>query len=159
MNYKGLSFGLGVFSIALGAAELLATRRIARALDQDDVVTRNTLRAFGVREAVAGVGLLANPAHSTGVWSRVAGDVVDLAALGLAARRAPKSAFLWGAVSFVAAAAAIDVFTARGLDRETGKAAPIRSDTSGASALAEPKASDDSIEPERVAHATAPSVG
>lgn len=159
MNYKGLSFGLGVFSIALGAVELLATRRIAQALGQDDAATRNTLRAFGVREAVAGAGLLAAPAHSTNVWNRVAGDAIDLAALGLAARRAPKSAFLWGAVGFVAAAAAIDWLTARGLDRETGKATPARTDEPGAAARTEAKPGYTSIEPQTLTPATAPAVG
>lgn len=126
MNYKGLSFGLGIFSIALGAVEILANRRIARALDNDDATTRNTLKAFGVREIAAGANLLAAPAHSTNMWNRVAGDAIDMAALGLAARRAPKSAAVWGAVAFVAAAAAVDYITARALDRETGKASPAR---------------------------------
>lgn len=158
MNYKGLSFGLGVFSIALGAVELLATRRIAQALGQNDAATRTTLRAFGVREAVAGAGLLAAPAHSTNVWNRVAGDALDLAALGLAARRAPKSAFLWGAVGF-AAAAAVDWLTARGLDRETGKASPRRTGEPGAAARTEAKPGYTSIEPQTLTPATAPAVG
>ena len=126
MNYKGLSFGLGIFSIALGAVEIIANRRIARAFDQDDAATRDTLKTFGVREIAAGANLLAAPAHSTNMWNRVVGDAIDMAALGLAARRAPKSAAIWGAVAFVAAAAAVDYITARALDRETGKASPRR---------------------------------
>lgn len=126
MNYKGLSFGLGVFSIALGMVEIIANHDIARALDQDDDATRNTLKAFGAREIAAGANLLVAPAHSTNMWNRVAGDALDLAALGFATRRAPKSAAVWGAVAFVVAAAAVDYITARALDRETGKASPAR---------------------------------
>ena len=84
MNYKGLSFGLGVFSIALGMVEIIANRDIARALDQDDDTTRKTLKAFGAREIAAGANLLVAPAHSTNRWNRVAGDALDMAALGFA---------------------------------------------------------------------------
>lgn len=124
MDYKHLGLGLGIFSIALGAAELLATRRIAEALDNDSDEARTTLKVFGAREVAAGATLLMNPAHSTGVWNRVAGDAMDLAALGLAARNAPRSVGVWGAIGFVAGALAIDVLVARGLDKQTGKVLP-----------------------------------
>lgn len=159
MNYKGLSFGLGIFSIALGAVEIIANRRIARALDQDDATTRNTLKTFGVREIAAGANLLAAPAHSTNMWNRVAGDALDMAALGLAARRAPRNAAVWGAVAFVAAAAAVDYITARALDRETGKATPKRYDDPGAQTRTQRPATDNSIEPPSVTtHGPAPAV-
>lgn len=147
MNYKALSFGLGVFSIALGAVEIIANRSIARALDQDDDTTRTTLKAFGAREIAAGANLLAAPAHSTNMWNRVAGDALDMAALGFATRRAPKSAAVWGAIAFVAAAAAVDYLTARGLDQETGKATPARTDEPGAQTRTERSVTDNSIEP------------
>lgn len=126
MDPKRLSFGLGLFSIALGVAELAATRRIARALGNDHRAGRATLRAFGAREMLAGVGLVAAPAHSTLVWNRVAGDAMDLAALGLAARQAPRRHAIWGALAFVAGATVIDALVARALDRNTGRALPIR---------------------------------
>jgi hypothetical protein len=158
MNYKGLSFGLGIFSIALGAVEIIANRRIAQALDQDDGATRNTLKAFGAREIAAGANLLMAPAHSTNMWNRVAGDAIDLAALGLAARRAPKSAALWGAVAFVAAAAAVDYLTARGLDQETGKASPKRAGDADVAAQQHARAGYSSIEPQELTRAVAPAV-
>lgn len=123
MDYRKLSFGLGLFSIALGATELLASRRIAgalRARDQEGVV-----KAFGIREIVAGVGLLQSPAHSARMWNRVAGDFLDLGALGLAARRAPRKPAIWGALAFVAGATVLDSIVACGLDRSTGKTLPI----------------------------------
>ena len=126
MDPKRLSFGLGLFSIALGVAEVAATRRIARALGNDHRAGRTTLRAFGVREMLAGAGLLAAPAHSTLVWNRVAGDAMDLAALGLAARQAPRRRAVWGALAFVAGATVIDALVARALDKSTGKALPTR---------------------------------
>lgn len=124
MDYKRLSLGLGVFSLALGAAELFASRRITRTLDTEG--HESLVKAFGAREVLAGANLLAAPAHATNVWNRVAGDTMDLASLGLAARAAPRNRALWGSLAFVAAVTALDVFVARGLSRETGKTAPIR---------------------------------
>lgn len=158
MNYKALSFGLGVFSIALGAVEIIANRRIAKALDQDDDAARTTLKAFGAREIAAGANLIAAPAHSTNMWNRVAGDALDMAALGLAAKRAPRSAAVWGAVAFVAAAAAIDYLTARALDRETGKASPSRAGDTDVAARQHAGAGYTSIEPRKLTKASAPAV-
>ena len=124
MDYKKLSFGLGVFSLALGAAELFASKRIAEALEAEG--HEGLIKGFGAREVVAGVGLLQSPAHSARVWNRVAGDAMDLASLGITARNAPRNKAVWGAIAFVVAATALDVIVARGLDAQTGKTAPIR---------------------------------
>ncbi len=124
MNFKALGLGLGVFSIALGAAELLGARRITRALEAEG--HEGLVRGFGAREVLAGVNLLAAPAVSTNVWNRVAGDAMDLGTLGLAARAHPRNTAVWSSVLFVMAATALDVFTARGLDRETGKLLPVK---------------------------------
>jgi len=124
MDPKRLSFGLGIFSIVLGIAEVAAARRIARTLGNDHRTGRTTLRAFGAREMLTGAGLLAAPAHSTLVWNRVAGDAMDLAALGLAARSAPRHRAVWGALAFVAGATVVDSLVAVALDRRTGEAFP-----------------------------------
>jgi len=124
MNFKALSLGLGLFSLALGAAELFAGKRIARALEAEG--HEGLIRGFGAREVLAGVNLLAAPAASVNVWNRVAGDAMDLGALGLAARAHPRNRAVWGSLLFVAAVTALDVVTARGLDRETGKLLPVR---------------------------------
>jgi hypothetical protein len=123
MDFKKFSLGLGVFSIALGAAELFGTRKIAKALDADG--HDGVIKAFGAREVIAGVGLLQSPAHATRVWNRVAGDAMDLAALGFAARNAPRNKAVWGAIAFVVGATIVDALVAVGLDRETGKTAPV----------------------------------
>jgi hypothetical protein len=124
MNYKRMSLGLGVFSFALGAAELFASRQIARTLDAEGA--EPLVKGFGAREVLAGAGILAGPANSAAIWNRVAGDAMDLAALGVAARRSPRNAAVWGALAFVAGATALDIFVARGLDRTTGKLLPGR---------------------------------
>lgn len=157
MNYKSLSFGLGVFSIALGAVEILANRRLSHALGQGEDA-RGTLKAFGVREIAAGANLIAAPAHSTNMWNRVVGDGIDMAALGLAAVRSPRTAAVWGAIAFVAAAAAVDWLTARGLDEETGKVSPHRADDGTASERLHAQAGYSSIEPRQQIPATAPAI-
>ena len=101
---------------------MLAPKRITRALESEG--HEGLVKGFGARELLAGVNLLAAPAVSTNVWNRVAGDAMDLTALGFAATAHPKNTAVWGSVLFVMAATALDVFTARGLDRETGKLLP-----------------------------------
>lgn len=115
MNYKAISRGLGWFSLALGAAELLGSRRITRALGVER--GEGVVKAFGAREMVAGAGLLQAPAHATRMWGRVAGDALDLGALALVARKSGKRRALAGAVAFVAGAALIDTLVARGLGK------------------------------------------
>ena len=124
MDYKKISLGLGVFSLVLGAAELFASAKIARTLDAEG--HEGVVKAFGAREIAAGVGILTQPAVATTVWNRVAGDVMDLSALGLAARGAPRNKAVWGAIAFVVAATLLDAVTAHGLDKQTGKTLPIR---------------------------------
>ncbi len=81
-----LSLALGWFSIALGAAELLAPRQVARLIGiSPDLRTRATLRAYGAREMANGLGILTQPRETMWLWSRVGGDAIDLATLGRAA--------------------------------------------------------------------------
>lgn len=130
MDYKKLSVGLGVFSLALGAAEIIASRRIARTLDAED--QHKLVKGFGAREIVAGLGILAQPAAATGIWSRVAGDAMDLGALALAIRNAPRNKAVWGSLAFVVGATVLDALVAVGLGKETGKTFPIRQDAAPA---------------------------
>lgn len=124
MDYKKLSFGLGLFSLALGAAELLAPKRIADNLDATG--HEGLVKGFGAREIAAGLAILNAPAHSLGVWNRVLGDLMDLSALGMAAKNAPRNKAVWGSIAFVAGATVLDLLTARGLDDQAGKLAPRR---------------------------------
>lgn len=78
-----LAKALGWFSIGLGVAELLMPRRVSRMVG----VRRNhqlLVRLLGLREMGSGAGILGNRRAVGWIWSRVAGDVMDLALLGSA---------------------------------------------------------------------------
>ena len=80
---KRLARGLGWFSIGLGLAEVLAPRAIANI---SGVSNRSTglIRLYGLREIASGITIFAQKNPAAGVWSRVAGDMLDLASLGAA---------------------------------------------------------------------------
>lgn len=124
MDYKKLSLGLGYFSLALGMVELFGSGRIARTLDAQG--HEGLIKGFGAREVVAGLGLLQAPAHGVGMWNRVAGDVMDIVAVGAAAKNSPTNRAVWGALAFVVGALVLDAVVANGLDRQTGKTLPDR---------------------------------
>jgi hypothetical protein len=115
MNYRSISRGLGWFSIALGAAELLGSRRITKAIGAEGGET--VVKAFGAREVAAGAALLQAPAHAARMWGRGAGDALDMGALALVARKSKKHRALIGAAAFVAGAALLDTLVARGLGK------------------------------------------
>ena len=83
MNAKKLARGLGWFSIGLGVAELAGASRLSRSFGLGERAT-GVLRAFGVREIGTGVAVLSQDRPAPGIWARVGGDAIDLAALGSA---------------------------------------------------------------------------
>ena len=113
MNLRALARPLGWFSIGLGLAELVAPRRIAEA--HGAPLADTLVRGFGLREIAAGVGILAAPRRSAGLWARAGGDLLDLGAAGLAAARARGRArtIALGSLAFVAGALAVDLLVAR----------------------------------------------
>jgi hypothetical protein len=102
---------LGWFSLALGATELFAPRAIARSLGMQG--REPLLRAYGMREIGAGM-LTLSTEKQTGVWSRVAGDGLDIATL-LAARRRnnPKRDNVGVALALVIGITAVDLVVAQ----------------------------------------------
>jgi hypothetical protein len=76
-----LGKGLGWISLGVGAAALLAGGRIASALGIGD--KSNLVRLIGVREIASGMMTL-SPDRRTGLWSRVAGDGMDILLIGTA---------------------------------------------------------------------------
>jgi hypothetical protein len=72
---------LGWFSIGLGLTELVAAKPIARALGFRNATL---FRAYGVREVLAGIGLLTQRKKGPWIWARIAGDALDVATLGKA---------------------------------------------------------------------------
>jgi uncharacterized membrane protein len=118
MNAEQLAQGLGWFSIGLGLAEFLTPRAVGRIAG----VRGNTgfIRLMGLREIAHGVAIFMQGRRpATAVWSRVAGDALDLAALG-AAFASPGSNK--GRVAFatanVLAVTALDVICAQQLSSD-----------------------------------------
>ncbi|MDQ6680345.1 MAG: hypothetical protein M3Y67_05195, partial [Pseudomonadota bacterium] len=85
LSLDRMSKGLGIFSIGLGLAELLATRLVARATGMRGSET--LLRAYGLREIATGIGLLASRDPRPWLWGRVAGDALDVSTLAVQAGR------------------------------------------------------------------------
>ena len=77
---------LGWLSLGLGLAALLAPRAVGRmtGLGENDAL----LRFIGARELTSGLGLLTGERKGPWLWSRVAGDAMDLAVIASALRLA-----------------------------------------------------------------------
>jgi uncharacterized membrane protein len=113
---------LGWFSIGLGTAQAVAPRSVCRIVGASDAGLAPTLmRAMGLRELAQGTGILVRPRPTGWLWSRVAGDAVDLALLGLVAakNRKARTAF---AIANVVAVTIPDVYESRFLSRKSGPA-------------------------------------
>lgn len=121
-----------VASFGLGFAELAAPRKVAAVAGVDDTrLSRRVIRALGARECGHGAALLVGSDRL--VWTRVAGDVLDVALLmaGVAARgpgrrrRGTISALVLGGIG------ALDLYAALGTTSTGGgrhaNAAPHRS--------------------------------
>lgn len=120
-----LAKGLGWFSIALGITELVAARRVTRAFGLEG--RENVVRAFGVREIGAGVMTLSLD-KGVGLWSRVAGDVLDLLFAGTAldAQRAYQRRNAKIALLALAGIAVVDIFAARAVGAQKARDAKPR---------------------------------
>ncbi len=117
MRYDGnegrLAQGLGWFSIALGAAELLAPGPLSRLIGVRERPA--VVRALGLRELASGVGILAQRSRPAGwLWSRVAGDAIDMALMVAAFRSSgTRRQRLAAAAAAVAGVAALDIVSSR----------------------------------------------
>jgi hypothetical protein len=78
-----LAKALGWFSLGLGLAELVAPRRITRALGMEG--KEGLVRAYGAREIASGM-LALSTEKDAGLWSRMVGDGLDVATLFAALR-------------------------------------------------------------------------
>ena len=112
---------LGMFSVGLGLAEVAMPGVIARlcGIDPHDEQNRTLLRLMGAREISHGLAILSNQQPEKAVWSRVAGDALDLAFLGKALSNPDnnRGATLF-ATANVLAVAALDVLCAQQLSRQ-----------------------------------------
>jgi len=117
---KRLAKGLGWFSIGLGVSELLAPKAIAKISGVSNTHTA-LIRLYGLREIAAGIMIFSETNPATGVWSRVAGDALDLASLGkaFASPRANKGRVAF-ATANVLAVTALDLIAASQLSTNGG---------------------------------------
>jgi hypothetical protein len=106
---------LGWFSLALGAAELLKGREIARAHGVPK--GEGVVKGFGVREIVAGLGVLAMPRSPAPFLARAAGDALDVGAAGYAVRNSQgdKNRVAKMSLATVAGFLVLDLLVARAL--------------------------------------------
>lgn len=114
---------LGWFSIGLGAAELLAPRRLGDAIGIDGDANRRWLQAMGLREIGVGLGILGEPRPVRWMQLRLAGDALDAALLArcMGAETSDRNRVA-GAIAAVAGVAALDAWTTAWLGATSGPA-------------------------------------
>ena len=112
-NQGALARGLGWFSVGLGVAQVAAPRAVSRLIGVKPTGgSREVMRAIGVRELVAGAGLLAGQKPAPYLWARVAGDAMDLALLGNALASDSEKTRAGAATAAVAGVTALDLLAA-----------------------------------------------
>lgn len=116
---------LGWFSIGLGLAEVLVPDSVARISGIGEKQGRRAiLRAAGLREIAAGVGILSQQKPAAWMWGRFAGDILDLATLGVAVgSNNVKMSRTATATAAVVGVTALDLYCAQKL---SGVAEPMR---------------------------------
>lgn len=116
-----LARGLGWFSIGLGLTELFGANKMARAFGMEGSET--LIRLFGLREIGAGMATLSTE-KPVGLWSRVAGDAMDLLALATALDAPPRQrANVMLAIAAVGGVTVLDVIAARSVSAERARPA------------------------------------
>src|SRR5215210_3773701 len=109
----GLARFLGWFSFGLGVPQTTAPAVVNRAIGvRDDFRSRLLQRAVGVRELGAGAGIFSYKRPAGWLWSRVAGDVVDLALLGGALGKSQSRTRTLAAIGSVAGVTTADLVAA-----------------------------------------------
>lgn len=131
MKNNGLVQALGWFSVGLGVAELLAPRKVERAIgagNRHKILTP----ALGLREITSGIGILTQKTPKEWLWSRVIGDVMDLALLGAAYRsKRANGRRLAIATTMVAGVTALDIIASKQASKERVSTRNGRSENGG----------------------------
>ncbi len=118
-----VSRGLGVFSFGLGLFGAMRPASLARAIGVPPIpLDTGFLRFVGIREIMAAGNLLLQPQESTFVWSRVAGDTMDVLYLTakLALGKGTRKDRLVPALAAVTGIGVLDLYTAVSLSRRRG---------------------------------------
>ncbi len=126
VSLQQIARGLGWFSLALGAAELVAPRSMARQLGMRGEET--LIKTYGAREIAVGLGILLSRNPAPWVWARVAGGALDIATLlGHAGARNRRRGSVMAALAAVAGVTALDWLCAGMLGPESRRQAkPLR---------------------------------
>lgn len=76
--------GLGLFSLGLGSAQLVAPGAMNRLIGADDNARNRAVHRWvgGAREFAVGIGIESGRTPAMWLWSRVVGDMLDLGVLG-----------------------------------------------------------------------------
>ncbi len=131
---EGLAQFLGLFSLGLGISQLVAPDSVTRLIGmKPNERTRSTMRALGMREITSGVGILGHPSHRADwLWSRVAGDAMDIMMLGRTMTDSRTERTRSGAaLAAVLGVTALDVLSAQMVAKRRGSMIGGRSDDNG----------------------------
>lgn len=108
----GLAQGLGWLSLALGAAQLAAPERIARALGMRG--SERMIQACGMGKVAAGIGVLAARNPAPWLLGKAAGEGIDLAGLAAGLHHGNRRRREVGAaMAATGAVALLDIYAAR----------------------------------------------
>jgi uncharacterized membrane protein len=111
-------FALALFSLGLGAAQILAPRAVSRLIGlRPKWRVRTSLLALGAREMSCGLGLLVAPRSAGWMWARVAGDVMDVGLLAALLAKRPDRKRRALSLGSVLAVTALDAKTALDMHR------------------------------------------
>jgi uncharacterized membrane protein len=117
-NAEQLARFLGWFSIGLGIAEIVAPRQLAEMIGVEN--KPGVFRLMGVREIGSGIAILSQEQPAGAVWSRVAGDMLDLALLGSQLDSDnPERQKTLAATMSVLGVTAVDLYTAKSLSQQS----------------------------------------
>jgi uncharacterized membrane protein len=117
-NADQLARFLGWFSIGLGIAEIVAPRQLAEMIGVEN--KPGVFRLMGIREIGSGIAILSQEQPAGAVWSRVAGDMLDLALLGSQLDSDnPERQKTLAATMSVLGVTAVDLYTARTLSQQS----------------------------------------
>src|SRR5215210_4652208 len=117
-NTEHLARFLGWFSIGLGITEIIAPRQLAAMIGVEN--KPGLFRLMGLREIGSGIAILSQEEPAGAVWSRVAGDMLDLALLGTQLDSDnPEREKTVAATMSVLGVTAVDLYTARSLSDQS----------------------------------------
>lgn len=81
-GWRVVADGLGWFSLGLGVAQIAAPDAFNKQVGvADNSRNRTLMRGIGAREIAHGIGILSGWKRAASLWSRVAGDAIDLTLL------------------------------------------------------------------------------